>query len=54
MRKYIIHYYVESSDECQEREIEIEEQSIMFALNKFQEKVNVYKRIFKIEEKVNV
>ncbi len=53
MRKYTIHYYVESNDECQEREIEIEAKSMIIAFAEFRSHVRVFKRIFKIEEKSN-
>lgn len=53
MRTYKIHYYVESNDECQEREIEVEAAGLPNAFIEFQNHVRAYKRIFKIEEKAN-
>ena len=53
MRSYIISYYVEHNDECQERQIKLEATNLYVALSKFKEKNIVCKRIYKIEEKVN-
>jgi len=50
MRKYRINYWAEISDECEDREIELEADSVMGALLKFSSEVKVYKRVFKIEE----
>lgn len=51
MRTYKIDYYVESNDECQERQIEIKARNMLLAFAEFRSEVRVFKRIFKIEEK---
>jgi len=53
MRKYIVYYYTEKNDECVDCEIEFEASRFIEAYMMFQIKVKVYKRIYKIEEKVN-
>jgi len=53
MRKYIVYYYSEINDECVEREIEVISRNIISAYFAFEKKIKVYKRVYKIEEKIN-
>lgn len=50
-RTYIVSYYKEVNDECVDREIEIEAQSIAEAVEKVKYLIRVYSRVFKVEEK---
>lgn len=50
-RTYIVSYYAERNDECVDREIEIEAQSIAEAVEKVKYLVLVYSRVFRVEEK---
>jgi hypothetical protein len=50
MRKFRIYYYIESNDECVDRELDIECNDIEMALHLFKKEVRVYKRVYKIEE----
>lgn len=51
MRTYTVHYLKEINDQCVDCEIEIEEINIGFALFKFRQKIQVFKRITAIIEK---
>jgi hypothetical protein len=50
-RTYIVSYYAERNDECVDREIEIEAQSIAEAIEKMKYQVKVFSRVFRVEEK---
>ena len=52
MKTYVVYYYVEIEDECRDVEKEVKAFNIRGALNEFELKTSVYKRITKIEEKV--
>jgi len=53
MKKYIVYYYTEKNDECVDCEIEVDAKNIIAAYFAFEEKVKVYRRVYKIEEKTN-
>ena len=50
MRPYRVHYYKEINDECVDCEIVIEVPRIDNVISEFKEKVQLFKRITKIEE----
>jgi hypothetical protein len=52
MRKYIVYYYAEINDECVELEHELEELDMTLALATFRSEIKVFKRVYKIEEKI--
>ena len=52
MRTYIVYYYKEINDECVEQQIEIQCNNIEMALHLFKQEIRIYKRVYKIEEKV--
>ena len=52
MRKYIVYYYAEKNDECMDCEMEIEAPNIVSCFFAFEDKVKVYSRIFRVEEKI--
>ena len=52
MRKYIVYYYKEIKDECVDCEKEIQANNIEMVLHLFNKEIRVYKRIWKIEEKL--
>lgn len=52
MRKYIVYYYKEINDECVDCEKEIQANNIEMVLHLFNKEIRVYKRIWKIEEKI--
>jgi len=52
MRTFIIYYYKEINDECVEQQIEIQCNNIEMALHLFKQEIRIYKRVYKIEEKV--
>lgn len=54
LRKYIVYYYAEVNDECDDCEMEIKARTIFDALHRFNNLVKIYKRIFAVIEKPNV
>lgn len=52
MRKYVVHYWIEKNDDCVDCEEIIDAHHISEVFSIFQEKVRVFKRVYKIEEKV--
>jgi hypothetical protein len=50
MRKYLISYLSEQNDECVDCETTIEAGTVQGALQFFEYKIKVYKRVTKIEE----
>jgi hypothetical protein len=53
MRKYLISYLKEKNDECHDLEVIIDANTIQEALNKFNTKFFIYKRITTITELPN-
>lgn len=50
MRKFRVYYYKEVNDECVDYELDIESKHISNIYEDFQEKVRVFKRVYRIEE----
>jgi len=50
MRRYLISYLAEQNDQCTDLEVIIEAGTMQGALQFFEYKIKVYKRITKIEE----
>jgi hypothetical protein len=53
MRRYLICYLKEKNDECHDLETIIDANTIQEALNKFNTKFFIYKRITTIKELIN-
>ena len=51
LRRYIIYFYEERSDESVDSEIDIYAYSIEKAIEQFKTKISVYRRIYAIYEK---